>query len=227
MADSCFQSKLCWSTGVHPRKLQVRATRALGQARLVYEDDGAPFALGFFLSAGQVCRFQRTISPSLRWVARFSGFWQEKPSRRSKCHKCPVLYCTPKRCAISLPMRGKVQSSVGYPQLKAPAIRRLASSRSCSASNCRGRPSAPRLSESCPPSSKRCSHAATVCRVTPNCRATSDFDTPRARSLAPLSLRFSSALKSRLCFIVTPQNEHKQINVFTHHWVDSYLYGTQ
>jgi|SwirhirootsSR2_FD_contig_31_15081164_length_489_multi_2_in_0_out_0_1 hypothetical protein len=26
MADSCFQSKLCWSTGVHPRKLQVRAT---------------------------------------------------------------------------------------------------------------------------------------------------------------------------------------------------------
>jgi hypothetical protein len=26
----------------------ARHTRALGQARLVYEDDGAPFALGFF-----------------------------------------------------------------------------------------------------------------------------------------------------------------------------------
>ena len=26
MAESCFQVKLCWSTGVCPRRLQVRAT---------------------------------------------------------------------------------------------------------------------------------------------------------------------------------------------------------
>jgi len=70
----------------------ARHTGAFGQARLVYEDDGAPFALGFFLNAGQVCRFQRTISPSLRWVARFSGFWQEKPSRRSRCGVDPISW---------------------------------------------------------------------------------------------------------------------------------------
>jgi len=205
----------------------ARHTRALGQARLVYEDDGAPFALGFFLSAGQVWRFQRAMSPSLRWVARFSGFWQEKPSRRSRCHRCPVLYSTPKRCAISLPMRGSVHSSVGYPQLSAPAIRSWPNSRSCGLSSWRGRPKVPRLSESCPPSSRRCSQVATVCRVTPSCRATSDFDTPRASSFAPLSRRLSNALKSRLCFIIEPRNEHKQINVFNHHRLDSYLYGTQ
>src|SRR3954454_19115118 len=205
----------------------TRHTRALRQTGLVYEDDGAAFAPGFFLSAGQVCRFQRAMSSSLRWVARFSGFWQEKPSRRSKCHKWPVLYCTPKRFAISLPIRGKVHSSVGYPQLMAPAIRSLLNSRSCSPSSWRGRPNVPRLSESCPPVSKRCSHAATVWRVTPSCRATSDFDSPRANSLAPLSRRFSNALKSRLCFIVAPRNEHKQINAFICHQVDSHLYGTQ
>jgi len=30
-----------------------------------------------------------------------------------------------------------------------------------------------------------------------------------------------------LCFIIEPRNEHKQINVFNHHRVDSYLYETQ
>jgi len=57
------------------------------QPRFVDEDNGTTFSLGFFLSAGQVCRFQWAISASLRWMARFSGFWQEKPIRRSRCHR--------------------------------------------------------------------------------------------------------------------------------------------
>lgn len=62
-------------------------TGPFAQSGFVDEDDGAVLSLGFFLSAGQPCRFHRTISGSLRWMARFSGFWQEKPIRRSRCHK--------------------------------------------------------------------------------------------------------------------------------------------
>src|SRR5258706_2863566 len=201
--------------------------RAFAQSGFVDEDDGTAFPLGFFLSAGQVCRFQRAISASLRWVARFSGFWQEKPIRRSRCHRWPVLYSTPKRSAITLPMRGSVHSSVAYPAAKAPAMSTLPNSRSCTASSWRGRPSSPRLSAFFPPSAKRSSQAATVCRATPSCRATSDLDTPRPSSFAPSSRRFSNALKSRLCLTVAPRNEHKQINVFNYHGVDSYLYESQ
>jgi len=50
---------------------------------------------------------------------------------------------------------------------------------------------------------------------------------PRAKSFAPLSRRFSNTLKSRLCLIVAPRNEHKQINIYTHHGADSHLYGYQ
>lgn len=147
--------------------------------------------------------------------------------RRSRCHRWPVLYSIPKRAAISLPIRGSVHSSVGYPAASAPAISTLPSSRSCVASIWRGRPNSPRLSASLPPSARRCSHAATVCRVTPNSRATYAFALPRANSFAPLRRRFSNALKSHLCFIVTPPNEHKQINAITQHNVDSHLCDTQ
>jgi hypothetical protein len=202
-------------------------TGSLAQSGFVDEDEGATFPLGFFLSAGQSRRFQVAISDSLRWMARFSGFWHENPMRRSRCHRWPVLYSTPKRASISLPMRGSVHNSVGYPAANAPAISILLSSRSCSASIWRGLPNSPRLSASFPPLTSRCSHPATVCRVTPSRRATSDFVMPFAKSFAPLSRRFSNALKSRLCFIVAPRNDHKQINAITQHGVDRYLYDSQ
>ena len=73
------------SPGAHYR-------RSLGESRLVYEDDGLAAAGGVFFSAGQRRRFQRSICASSRWMARRAGFWQEKPSRRSKCQMWPSEY---------------------------------------------------------------------------------------------------------------------------------------
>ncbi|WP_265289664.1 biotin carboxylase N-terminal domain-containing protein [Verminephrobacter eiseniae] len=48
----------------------ARNAGPFAQAGFVDEDDAAAFSLGFFLSAGQPCRFHRAISGSLRWRAR-------------------------------------------------------------------------------------------------------------------------------------------------------------
>lgn len=57
----------------------AHARGALAQARLVYEDDFAPLAPGFFLRAGQVRRRQAPTAFWSRSIARRSGFCGLKP----------------------------------------------------------------------------------------------------------------------------------------------------
>ena len=70
------------------------ARRSLAQARLVDEDDQPVLPLRFFLSAGQVFRFQICTAPSSRSMARRSGFCAEKPKARSTRQTCATLYLT-------------------------------------------------------------------------------------------------------------------------------------
>ena len=80
MTEMCVQLKWNWMIGVcalgrpgaHPRG-------PLAQARLVDEDDQPTLALGFFLSPGQVVRFQVCTACSSRSMARRSGFCTENP----------------------------------------------------------------------------------------------------------------------------------------------------
>ena len=63
---------------VQPRRLSTRGIRAhpRGQqveARFVYPDDGPPFRMGFFLSAGQRSVCHMVTAASSRWVACVTG----------------------------------------------------------------------------------------------------------------------------------------------------------
>lgn len=51
--------------------------------RLVDENDQTPFAAGFFLMAGHLCRFQWRIFSSSRSMARRDGRWQLNPMAES------------------------------------------------------------------------------------------------------------------------------------------------
>lgn len=56
------------------RRPSAHSRGAFADPGLVDKDDQAFFALGFFLRAGQVLRFQRCTAFSSRSRARFSGF---------------------------------------------------------------------------------------------------------------------------------------------------------
>jgi hypothetical protein len=164
MAESCFQVCAEELASV-PQAPGAGDAGPFAQSGFVDEDDGAVFSLGFFLSAGQPCRFHR--------MARFSGFWQEKPSRRSRCHKWPVLYSTPNCRVMTLPSRRWRIPGYGASPVLAPAPRRVGV--------------AGRLSDSLPPSAS-CSHVATVCRATPSSRAKTASRLPTVAVLTFLSI---------------------------------------
>lgn len=56
-----------WRVGSHSMSQQIKP-------RLVYENEGAFFVFGFFLSAGNVWSRQMAMAASSRWVARVMGF---------------------------------------------------------------------------------------------------------------------------------------------------------
>src|SRR5690606_16158664 len=64
-------------------------------ARLVDEDNQTAFALGFFLSRGQVRRFQYRTASSSRSIACFSGFWGLNPKLPKMRHTCVCPKRTP------------------------------------------------------------------------------------------------------------------------------------
>jgi len=145
--------------GAHPR-------RALGESRLIYEDDGLAAFNGVFFSAGQRRCFH--------WrMARPVGRWQEKPSALSNRHTWTSLYWCPKRWLIKVLTRGKVHSSVGNPVANAPCLSRRTSSRRSTVPNPGGRPTSLALSAERPSASSLAAQVDTVWRLTPTCRATS------------------------------------------------------
>src|SRR5687768_4447984 len=96
----------------------------LRQSALVDEDERAPFAPGFFFSAGQSLRFHWAIAGSSRSKARPTGFWQLQPRRwRSNRNTLVEWPRTPKRSRSTLATRSRVQIGVGKPAASGPATR--------------------------------------------------------------------------------------------------------
>lgn len=107
----------------------------LADTRLVDEDDQAPFSLGFFLSVGQVRRFQARTASSSRSIARLSGFWGLKPKLPRIRQTCVCPMRTPCKRSMTAPTRLSVQSSVpihirsgfaGWPRAQQPIAARPA-----------------------------------------------------------------------------------------------------
>src|SRR5664279_5765640 len=94
--------------GAHPG-------RPLAQAGLVDEDDQSPVALGFFLRAGQVLRFQVCTASSSRSMARRSGFCTENPRPPRMRQICVWPNLTSYSRSMSTPTRLSVHSSVPKP----------------------------------------------------------------------------------------------------------------
>src|SRR5664280_2429719 len=82
------------------------------QTRLVDEDNQPSLAARFFLSPGQVLRFQVCTASSSRSMARRSGFCTEKPSAPRMRQICVWPNLTPYSRSMSTPTRLSVHSSV-------------------------------------------------------------------------------------------------------------------
>ncbi len=59
--------------GLPTRRVGAYSHREQGKAGFVYEDDGAFFLCGLFLSAGHRSSFHLWMAASSRWVARWTG----------------------------------------------------------------------------------------------------------------------------------------------------------
>src|ERR1035437_5871108 len=79
--------------------------RSFADARFVDEDDPSAVAVGFFLRAGQVLRFQLRTTFSLRSMARLLGFCGLKPNEPKMRQICVWPNLTPCNRLITTPTR--------------------------------------------------------------------------------------------------------------------------
>jgi hypothetical protein len=86
--------------------------RALAQSAFIDEDDGSSLFLGFFLSSGHRCFFQRRMAGSFRSNARPAGRWQLQPICRRIFQTCPGWYRMPHSRSIKSATRGAVHKLV-------------------------------------------------------------------------------------------------------------------
>src|ERR1035437_4164269 len=180
--------------GAHPRG-------PLAEARLVHKDDQPAFSLGFFLRAGQVLRFQLRTASSLRSMARFSGFWELKPSEPRIRQMCAWLKRTACMRSMTTPTRLRVHRSVPNPCSVGPCNSAARTLASCAWSSCAGRPrSGTARKASMPPSSSNAFHVYTVWRATPTASATSAQPLPFC-SIRPARSRFFAASHNRFSTI--------------------------
>lgn len=181
------------------RRPSATPVRPLAQSTLVNEYYRAVLPVGFFLSSGQRCLFQRLTAPSSLSKARPIGLWQLHPSRRNNHPTCSGVYRTPKRSSISSATRRVLHSPVSYPKVSGPRLR-SDSMVLRSVSLTRGlRPARPAfLSPVRPDSSNACFQRFTDWRWTPTRRATSASCRPFSNNAAARMRRLSNALKSRL-----------------------------
>lgn len=110
---------------LQPRRLAFRrpaltAMRLLAQSSLVHKDDGLPLLLGFYLSSGQRCVFQRRMAASSRSSARPAGHRQLQPRRRSRRQTYAGWYVTPHSRALNSATRPAVHRLVEYPSASSP-----------------------------------------------------------------------------------------------------------
>jgi hypothetical protein len=173
--------------------------RPLAQSALVNEDYRAALPVGFFLSSGQRCLFQRLTTTSSLSKARPIGLWQLHPRCRNNQPTCSEVYRTPKRSSISSATRCVVHNPVSYPKAWGPRFRSTSIVLRSASLTSGLRPARPAFfSPTRPDCSNACFHRFTDWRCTPTRRATSASCIPFSNSDAARKRRFSNALKSRL-----------------------------
>src|SRR5512134_336788 len=182
----------------------AHASGPLAQSRLVDEDDSSSLSSGVFFRADQRFCFHSRIASSSRCVARPTGRCGLKPSSRNRRQTCEMLKAWPKSRSINFATLARVHTSVGNPLVTAPCSNCLLSCARCFASSAPGRPKGLRR-HACGSSSSMRAQLIAVCRLTPQLRATSACDTPRASMRIPRRRRLSSSLKSRLYRFVAMQ----------------------
>src|ERR1035437_1608029 len=176
--------------GTNPR-------RAFADSRLVDEDDQTTFSLGFFLSPGQVRRFQWCTASSLRSIARFSGVCALKPKAPKIRQICVWPNCTPCSRLITTPTRLNVHRSVPKPCSVGFCSTARRTSSSWLSSSLAGRPTpGTARNASIPSSSSSRFHVYTVWRATPTADATSAGRLP-ANNMRPARTRFFVASSNR------------------------------
>jgi len=90
------------------------------KARLVHQDDGAPFAPGFFFSAGHRSARHAAIAASSRWAARSPGFCGVHANVLSRRETCARWYETENCRRMSSVIRAHVQTAPRKPYASAP-----------------------------------------------------------------------------------------------------------
>src|SRR5882672_1090879 len=195
--------------GLAPLRPGAHPGGPFADAGLVDEDDQAAFALGFFLSRGQVRRFQWRTASSSRSMARRSGFWELKPSAPSIRQIWVWPNLTPYMRVTSTPTRLSVHNSVPKPCAVGDCSKARRRPARCSSSS---RPGRPRPSTarraSIPPSSNSAFHVYTVCRATPTACAACAGVLP-ANSMRPARKRRRTDSSNR--FVTMPRTQYPSI----------------
>jgi len=133
---------------------------------------GSSLPLWLFLISGQRSSFQRLIASSLRWLARWTGFWLLQPQVFRIRPTWEGWYETPNWSRMSWAIRGWVQMSPRKPKDSAPCASSSGSWERCSGVSRGEAPGAFLRSKAwIPPSLARFSHWLTAPWVTPRASA--------------------------------------------------------
>jgi len=173
--------------------------RALAQSAFINEDDGSPFFLGFFLSSGQRCFFQRRdgrFVPFQRPPDRPLAAPTQLPQNFSKHARGGSARHTRARSSPPRAAQSTSWSRIRAPQDRASVLPRCAATRRHPAAACvpRARLSSNRLALPVPPAWPSDAPSA---GARPALRATSAWLFPCCNKLAARRRRASSASKSR------------------------------
>ena len=112
------------------------------EPRFIDKYDMGTHPCGFFLMLGHWVRFHSSMTSSLRWLARRSGFWYVHSTKAMTRPMWSRWYRTPKCFSMTSAIRAVVHKSVRYPFAKGPFSSSSSSRTSCLSVSLRGRPEA-------------------------------------------------------------------------------------
>ena len=148
-----------------------------------------------------MCLFQRAMASSSSWVALLVGRWTLQPSRPNTRRTCPACKRTPFCGWISSATRGKVQRSLRKPWACAPCSSDLSNCFLSFGRSLQGHPKGRRFRAGSRLDRRCRSHRRAVGRLTPQCCATSAWETPRPNNCIPLRRLCSMPLRFRFVII--------------------------
>lgn len=192
--------------------------RALRKSGFIQKSQPGIQSQSVFFTRGQRSRIQRLIAFSSRSLARRIGRWRLHPNCPRIRHVCGREYLTRQVFQITCTTRSSVHNSVEKPQARGPSSNASAISWRDVVFSRGFRPARPApFNPDSPLCFQAVCHRLAVCRLTDNCRTTSAWLWPRAKSVAAVIRRDSNASKSRrgLVVVFMPLHYHMQGHVVT------------